>query len=65
MINTKSLEDIPRMKTQLKRYKLRHGIHAVYCEALQTINPDVQASIPVKLEHSPYSLGFLAPSRKK
>ena len=51
MMNTKNLVDISRMTTRGKRSKSRHGIQAIFREALQKIKPDVQASIPVKLEH--------------
>ena len=50
-MNTKILEDISQMTTQRKRSKSRCGILAVFREALLTIKPDVQDSIPTKLDY--------------
>ena len=56
MMDTKILEDISRMAKRGKRSKRRHGIRDVYREALRTIKPNVQASIPVKLEHLKFTI---------
>ena len=55
------------MKIQGKRYKSRHGIRAVYREALQKIKLDTQASIPVKLENLTFTIfsRFLSTVNKK
>ena len=56
MTKKKNLEDTSRMTTQGKRSKSRNGIRSVFREALRTINPDVQASIPVKLKHLTFTI---------
>ena len=66
LMKTKNLEDISQITTQGKWSKSRHGIWACCHEALQTIKPDVQSSIPVKLEHLTFTVfsRFLSTSKK-
>ena len=55
------------MTTQSKRSKSIYGIRAVCREALRTIKPYFQASIPVKLEHLTFTVfyRFLSTFKKK
>ena len=67
MMKTKNLEDISWMTTRGKWSKSMHGIRAICHEALQTINTDVQDSIPVKLEHLTFTIfsRFFSTFKKK
>ena len=56
IMKTNKFEHISQMKTQSKQSKLRHNIRAVWHEALQTIKTDVQAPIPIKLEHLTFTI---------